>query len=326
MRFFITGGAGYIGSHVVKLLGETYPKAEILVYDNLANGHKDSVLYGTIIKGDMLDYPFLYKTLKDFNPDIILHFAGVIIVPESVEKPLKYYEINTMGSLNLLKAMKELGLNKIIFSSTAAVYGMPKKVPVTEKAPLQPINPYGHSKLMVEQLIKDSSKAYGIKYVILRYFNVAGASPDLKIGDKHRTTSHLIPIVLQAALGIRPKIQIYGTDYPTPDGTAIRDYIHVMDLAEIHRLAAEHLLNNGDSDIFNCGYGKGFSVKQVVETAKKVTGINFPVESAPRRPGDPAILVADSTKLQKALNWKPKYNNLATIIKHAWEFMKKEAA
>ncbi len=322
-KFFIVGGAGYIGSHVVKLIGEQIKDAEILVFDNLSNGHKDAVLYGNIIQGDVRNYEELYKAIKKFKPDIVLDFASLIIVPESVEKPLEYYEVNTMGVLNLLKAMRDAGIYKLIFSSTAAVYGNPKKVPIPEDAPLKPINPYGKSKLMAEELIKDASVAYSIQYGILRYFNVAGASPDLKIGDKHNTTSHLIPIVLQTALGIRPKMQIYGTDYPTHDGTAIRDYIHVMDLADIHLKLIDYLFESGKSDIFNCGYGRGFSVKEVINAAKKVVGKDFKVENANRRAGDPPILVADSSKLQKTLNWKPKYNNIETIIEHAYKFMLK---
>ena len=280
-------------------------------------------MYGNIIQGDVRNYEELYKAIKKFKPDIVLDFASLIIVPESVEKPLEYYEVNTMGVLNLLKAMRDAGIYKLIFSSTAAVYGNPKKVPIPEDAPLKPINPYGKSKLMAEELIKDASVAYGIQYGILRYFNVAGASPDLKIGDRHNTTSHLIPIVLQTALGIRPKMQIYGTDYPTHDGTAIRDYIHVMDLADIHLKLIDYLFKTGKSDIFNCGYGRGFSVKEVINAAKKVVGKDFKVENANRRAGDPPILVADSSKLQKTLNWKPKYNNIETIIEHAYKFMLK---
>ena len=322
-KYFITGGAGYIGSHVVKVLKESHSDAQILVYDNLSGGHKEQVLYGDFVKGDLLDYEKLKDTMQDFKPDIVLHFGALIVVPESVDEPLKYYENNFVGSLNLLKAMKQARVDKLVFSSTAAVYGMPKKAPIKENADLNPINPYGASKLMVEQLIKDYAKAYGLKHIILRYFNVAGASPDNTIGDRHKKTTHLIPIVLDTALGRRDKMYIFGQDYPTADGTAIRDYIHVMDLAHIHDMASQYLLKGGNSDIFNCGYGQGFSVKQVVDVAKKVTKKNFKVEMAPRRKGDPAILVADSSELKRALGWKPKYNNLETIIKHAWAWHKK---
>ena len=322
-KYFIIGGAGYVGSHVIKLLGETQPDAEILTYDNLSGGHKEHVLYGDFVQGDVLDYEKLNKTIKEFQPDIVMHFSALIIAPESVSKPLKYYENNVAGSLNILKAMVENKIDKLVFSSTAAVYGMPKKVPIDENAELKPINPYGHSKLMMEQVIKDTANAYGLKYVMLRYFNVAGASPDNVIGDSHKRTSHLIPLVLDTALGRRDKLFIFGTDYPTPDGTAIRDYIHVTDLADALLLVSDYLLSGGKSNIYNCGYGHGYSVREVIDVAKKVTGVDFPVEEADRRPGDPAILVADSSKLQKELGWKPKYDSLETIIQHAWNWHQK---
>ncbi len=325
-KIFITGGAGYIGSHVVKLLGETIPDADILVYDNLKGGHASSVLYGKLVKGDLLDYNFLKQTILDYKPDIALHFAALIAVGESVVEPAMYYENNIVGSLNLLKALKEANVKKFIFSSTAAVYGDPETVPIKETARLKPTNPYGWSKLIIEQMVKDFSVAYGLEYVIFRYFNVAGADPENVIGDMHKKTTHLIPIVLDAVLGLRDKISIFGTDYNTPDGTAIRDYIHVMDLANLHFMAIDYLLQGGKSDIFNCGYGKGFSVKEVVETVKKVTKKDFKVELADRRPGDSAILVADPTKVKKVLQWEPQYNDLSTIIEHAYNWHKKYKA
>ena len=319
MKVFITGGAGYIGSHVVKALGEK--GYEILVYDNLSTGHKEAVLYGKLVKGDLADKEFLKRTLQEFKPDAVMHFAASIEVAESVKNPLKYYRNNTANTLNLLEAMQELGINKFIFSSTAAVYGNPEKIPVKEDAPINPINPYGQSKAFVEKILKDLSEANkDFNYVSLRYFNVAGADPEGRIGQSYQNATHLITRALKTAKGEYEKLYIFGTDYPTPDGTCIRDFIHVDDLADAHILALEYLNQGGKSDIFNCGYGHGYSVKEVVETAKKVTGIDFPVEETGRREGDPAVLVADSKKLKKTLGWKPKYDNLEFIIKTAWNW------
>ncbi len=319
MKVFITGGAGYIGSHVVKALGEK--GYEILVYDNLSTGHKEAVLYGKLVKGDLADKEFLKKTLQEFKPDAVMHFAASIEVAESVKNPLKYYRNNTANTFNLLEAMQELGINKFIFSSTAAVYGNPEKIPVKENAPINPINPYGQSKAFVEKILKDLSEANkDFNYVSLRYFNVAGADPEGRIGQSYQNATHLITRALKTAKGEYEKLYIFGTDYPTPDGTCIRDFIHVDDLADAHILALEYLNQGGKSDIFNCGYGHGYSVKEVVETAKKVTGIDFPVEETGRREGDPAVLVADSTKLKETLGWKPRYDNLEFIIKTAWNW------
>lgn len=319
MKVFITGGAGYIGSHVVKALGEK--GYEILVYDNLSTGHEEAVLYGKLVKGDLANKEFLKKTLQEFKPDAVMHFAAFIEVAESVRNPLKYYRNNTANTLNLLEAMQELGINKFIFSSTAAVYGNPEKIPVKEDAPINPINPYGQSKAFVEKILKDLSEANkDFNYVSLRYFNVAGADPEGRIGQSYQNATHLITRALKAAKGEYEKLYIFGTDYPTPDGTCIRDFIHVDDLADAHILALEYLNQGGKSDVFNCGYGHGYSVKEVIETAKKVTGIDFPVEETGRREGDPAVLVADSTKLKKTLGWKPRYDNLEFIIKTAWNW------
>ena len=323
MKILITGGAGYIGSHVVKLLGKR--GYEVLVIDNLSTGHKEAVLYGNLEIVDLADKEEINKILKDFNPEAVMHFAAAIEVAESVENPAKYYRNNTVNTLNLLEAMVENDIKNFIFSSTAAVYGMPEKVPVKEDAPLNPINPYGQSKAFVEKILNDFDKAYDFKYISLRYFNVAGADPEGELGQSYQNATHLITRALKTAKGEYEKLYIFGTDYPTSDGTAIRDYIHVMDLAEAHILALDYLLKEKKSDIFNLGYGHGYSVKEVVETAKKVTGIDFPVEETDRRPGDPAVLIADSTKAKKVLNWKPKYDNLEFIIKtaYSWELNKK---
>lgn len=319
-KIFVTGGAGYIGSHVVKLLGEK--GYDVMVYDNLSTGNQDSVLYGKLVKGDILDFERIKTVMADFQPDAIMHFAAKIVVPESVAEPLKYYENNVYGAINVIKAMKECEADKFIFSSTAAVYGEPKEMPLSEDMPLSPVNPYGWSKAMVEKVLEDFSKARDFRYVSLRYFNVAGADPEGRIGETKKDATHLITMCVRTACGKRDKLYVYGTDYPTPDGTCIRDYIHVMDLADAHVLALEYLLEGGRGDVFNCGYGQGYSVQQVVDAAKKVTGVDFPVEYAPRRSGDPPELVADSTKIKQKLGWEPRYNDLGFIIKTAWEWEK----
>ncbi len=318
-KVFITGGAGYIGSHVVKLLGKK--GYEVLTFDNLSTGHREAVLYGKFVKGDLSDKNLLFKTLKDFNPDAVMHFAAFIEVAESVKKPLKYYKNNTCNAINLLECMVELNINSFIFSSTAAVYGNPKKIPVDENVPFSPINPYGQSKSFVEKILKDTADANkNFHYISLRYFNVAGADPEGELGQKYKNPTHLITRALKTAKGEYEKLEIYGTDYPTRDGTCIRDYIHVNDLGEAHILALEYLFNEKKSDVFNLGYGYGYTVKEVVKVAKEVTKIDFKVVETGRRPGDPAELVADSSKLKKILGWEPKYNNLETIIKTAWEW------
>ena len=318
MRILVTGGAGYIGSHIVKQLGEK--GHDVLTIDNLSTGHKEAVLYGKLGVLDLSDKEKLKEVIKNFSPDAVMHFAASIEVAESVKNPLKYYRNNTANTLNLLEILQESGVNKFIFSSTAAVYGEPENVPIKETEPLNPINPYGKSKAFIEHILKDMSNAYGFRYVSLRYFNVAGADPEGRIGESHNPETHLIPLILKTAKGERKSIKIFGTDYPTPDGTAIRDYIHVEDLANAHIVALEYLLNGGESDVFNCGYGHGYSVKEVVETAKKVTGIDFPVEETDRRPGDPAVLVANNSKLVNKLDWKPKYDDIEYIIKTAWNW------
>ena len=318
MKILVTGGAGYIGSHVVKALGEK--GYDILVVDNLVKGHREAVLFGELKVADVGDKIAMLEVLDYFRPDAVMHFAAFIEVAESVKNPSKYYENNTVKTLALLEAMIEKGVDKFIFSSTAAVYGNPDRVPIPETESVKPINPYGQSKACVEKILADYSKAYGLSFVSLRYFNAAGADPEGRIGESHNPETHLIPLVLKTAKGERESIKVFGTDYPTPDGTCIRDYIHVDDLAEAHVLALNYLLDGGKSDIFNCGYGHGYSVKEVIDTAKKVTGVDFIVEESDRRPGDPAILVADSSKLKAKLGWKPRFDDLEYIVRTAWNW------
>ncbi len=318
-RIFVTGGAGYIGSHVVKALGEAGYR--VLTYDNLSTGNRRALLHGDLVEGDISDRPLLEKSLADFNPDAVMHFAASIEVAESVRNPLKYYRNNTANALTLLESVRALGIGRYIFSSTAAVYGTPERIPVDENAPLAPINPYGASKMMSERFLADLSEADpAFRYVALRYFNVAGADPQSRIGQDYRNPTHLITRALKTALGEYDRLQVFGTDYPTPDGTCIRDYIHVEDLAAAHLDALRYLLEGGESAVCNCGYGHGYSVKEVVEMARKVTGIDFPVEETERREGDPAALTADSRRIADLLGWKPRYDDLEFIIRSAWDW------
>ena len=321
MRILVTGGAGYIGSHVVKALKQHGYQA--LVYDNLSTGHEWAVPEGWLTRGDLDDRDRIEQVLIGFKPDAVMHFAAFIQVEESVREPLKYYQNNVANSLTLLEAMRTNGVNRFIYSSTAAVYGIPDHIPVKESAPLLPINPYGMTKVMVEKVLADLSAATDFRYIGLRYFNVAGADSGGQLGQAYKEATHLITRALKTALGEYPKLYIYGTDYPTPDGTCIRDYIHVDDLAAAHVQALNYLLDTGQSSVMNCGYGSGYSVKEVVDVAKRVTGIDFRVEETERRAGDPPALVADSTRLVKTTGWKPKYNDLEYIIRTAWEWEKK---
>ena len=318
MKLFITGGAGYIGSHVLKALGKA--GHEIVVYDNLSTGHEWAVLYGRLERGDLDDRKFLQEILSGFKPDAVIHFAASIQVEESVSKPLVYYRNNVINTLNLLEAMQDCKIKNFLYSSTAAVYGIPEKIPVDEPAPLRPINPYGASKVMVEQVLGDVALVSDFRYIALRYFNVAGADPEGQLGQDYVASTHLITRALKTAHGEFPKLAVYGTDYPTPDGTCIRDYIHVDDLAAAHVLALNHLMETRENSTMNCGYGHGFSVREVVAAARKVTGINFSVEEAGRRAGDPSQLVADSTKLRRNTGWKPRYDDLEFIIDTAWKW------
>ncbi|MCB4204573.1 UDP-glucose 4-epimerase GalE [Deferribacterales bacterium Es71-Z0220] len=324
MKILVTGGAGYIGSHVVKQLGD-YTKHEIVVLDNLVTGFRESILYGRFVEADLSDWDFVADFMKKEQFDAIIHFAASLIVPESVVNPLKYYLNNTANTANLIKCAVESGVKKFIFSSTAATYGEPDKkyIPINEECPTVPINPYGMSKLMSENILKDASYAHkGFKYVILRYFNVAGADVGGRIGQSTKDATHLIKVAAEAATGKRDKILVFGTDYDTPDGSCIRDYIHVDDLASAHLLALDYLDDN-DSDIFNCGYSRGYSVLEVLNTMKKVTGVNFKVEITGRRAGDPAELVADNKKIVSKLKFNPKYNDLELICKTAYEWEKR---
>jgi UDP-glucose 4-epimerase len=318
-RVFVTGGAGYIGSHVVKLLGEQ--GYEVFTYDNLSSGHRDSVLYGDFVEGDLADSARVCAALDSFKPEAVMHFAASIRVEESVSKPIEYYENNSVNTLKLLKAVVDRSINCFIFSSTAALYGIPDSVPVDEKELLRPINPYGSSKMVTELVLQDLDVAYrDFQYIALRYFNVAGASGDGRIGQRYREATHLITRTLKTAKGEFEKLQIFGTDYDTPDGTCIRDYIHVDDLAEAHVLAMKHLFKDGTSNVFNLGYGHGYTVREVVEKVKEVSGVEFTVEEAGRRAGDSPSLVADSSKIKRELGWQPHHDDLGYIIKTAWDW------
>ncbi len=321
MRILITGGAGYIGSHMLKeALKRGY---EVLTVDDLSRGHKEFIKGGEFLKANIKN-PETLQAIKEFNPEAIIHFAGFIAVEESVERPIMYYENNFYNSLKLLEYAIEGGIKYFIFSSTAAVYGIAENIPVKEEEKISPINPYGYSKAFFEKALEDVSKVSNLKYIALRYFNVAGADPECELGQISKKPSHLILRALKAAKGQIKDFGIYGTDYPTKDGTCIRDYIHVSDLVNAHFEALDYLKEGGKSDIFNCGYQKGYSVKEIVDIAKEVTGVDFPVYTYPRRPGDPPELIADNTKIKKVLNWIPKYDDPYFIIKTAWEWEKKQ--
>ncbi|MDQ7032095.1 MAG: UDP-glucose 4-epimerase GalE [Desulfonauticus sp.] len=322
-KVLVTGGAGYIGSHTVLALLEA--GYEVVVYDNLSTGRPEAVLPpAKLVVGDLSDTETLDNFLAQENFSAIIHFAAHIVVPESVENPLKYYSNNTSNTTQLLQLALKHNINNFIFSSTAAVYGMPKHIPVSENSPLNPINPYGRSKLMSEWVIQDTGLAHPeFHYIILRYFNVAGADPKGRIGQSTPNATHLIKVASQTALGLHNHFNIFGTDYPTFDGTCIRDFIHVVDLAEVHVLALDFLKQTQKSGVYNCGYGHGYSVKQIVSTVKKISGVDFKVIESPRRPGDPPELVADPSLLQKEMNWTPKYDDIQEIVKTAYLWEKK---
>ena len=314
----VTGGAGYIGSHTCKALAKAGYTP--ISYDNLVYGHEYAVKWGPFEKGDILDRARLDEVIKQYQPSAIMHFAAYAYVGESVEKPGKYYRNNVTGSLTLLEAMHDHGINNFIFSSTCATYGIPNQVPITEDHPQAPINPYGHTKVMIEQMLKDFDVAHELKSVSLRYFNAAGADPDGETGEDHDPETHLIPLVLDAAAGKRPSITIFGDDYDTPDGTCIRDYIHVTDLADAHVKALKYLEQGGETTKFNLGNGAGFSVKEVIDAAQDVTGKEIPIVIGKRRPGDPPRLVGDAERIRKVLDWSPEYADLETIIDTAWRW------
>lgn len=321
MKILVTGGAGYIGSHMVRTLGEA--GHDVMVYDNLSTGHRESVLSGRLVVADLSDTAALDALLRAEQFDAVAHFAAHIVVDESVREPLKYYRNNFVNALNLIEACLRHRVDRFIFSSTAAVYGIPENIPVNEAEPLMPINPYGASKAMVEQALKDVSAATSLRYAALRYFNVAGADPSARIGQKYKEATHLITVSLRTALGVRENLKVFGTDYNTPDGTCIRDYIHVDDLIDAHVLALDHLASGGESRVFNCGYGHGYSVREVVDRVRRVTEKDFSVVETGRREGDPPALVADSRRIREELGWRPKHDNLDYIIRTAWEWEKK---
>lgn len=320
MSILVCGGAGYVGSHMVSKILEN--GQDVVILDNLQKGHKNAILSDKVYIGDLRDRKILDKVFTENNIEAVIDFAADSLVGESMEDPLKYFNNNVGGTISLLTAMKDYKVKYIVFSSTAATYGEPENIPILEEDATIPTNPYGETKLTVEKILKWCDKAYGIKYTALRYFNAAGAHIDGNIGEDHKPESHLIPIILQVALGQREKIMIFGDDYITEDGTCVRDYIHVTDLAEAHLCALNRLKNGGNSCSYNLGNGKGFSVKQVIDVARKVTGIDIKAQIASRRPGDPAILIASSDKAIKELNWQPKYNSLEKIIETAWEWHK----
>jgi UDP-glucose 4-epimerase len=324
MKVLVVGGAGYIGSHMVKVL--LHAGHDVVTLDNLSNGFRDAVVGGEFIQVDLADRDALYKVFRQGSFDAVMHFASFIQVGESVKNPAIYYCNNFSNTLNLLDTMVAHGVKRFIFSSTAAIFGEPEYVPIDEAHFARPINPYGISKWMVECALADYDRAYGLKSVCLRYFNAAGADPEGELGERHEPETHLIPLVLQAASGRRPEIAVFGRDYDTPDGTCIRDYVHVMDLCQAHLLALESLAAGGNSDAFNLGNGNGFSVEEVIAAARRVTGKDIPVKESPRRAGDPARLVANSTKAREKLGWRPQFADLDVIVKHAWEWERKVAA
>ncbi len=317
MRILVTGGAGYIGSHAVKLfLARGF---DVWVYDNLSLGHRQAVPADRLLVGDLNDTHRLDQAMVAHRIEGIVHFAAFTYVGESVKNPAKYYQNNLVNAVNLLECARRMGISRFVFSSTAATYGVPEDMPITEDTPQRPINPYGNSKLAFERVLRDYAKTYNIGCAILRYFNASGASPDSDIGEDHDPETHLIPLVIQAVLGQRPHISIFGTDYPTPDGTCVRDYVHVDDLAEAHLLALQRM-QPGQEMVFNLGTGTGYSVREVIETVQKVSGKSVPVEEGERRPGDPPVLVASSEKIQRELGWRPKFNTLHSIVETAWKW------
>ena len=318
MRILVTGGAGYIGSHFVRMASKS--DDEVIVADNLSRGHQESIPDGVQFKNvDIRDAEKISEVIRKHSPEAVVHFAAFAYVGESVEHPELYYQNNVVGSYNLIRAASENKVKYFVFSSTCSVYGNPGKVPISEEAQTNPINPYANTKLMIEMTLKDFQSAYGMKYVSLRYFNAAGADDSGEIGESHNPEPHLIPIVLEAACGKREKVSVFGNDYNTPDGTCIRDYIHVNDLSDAHIKALEYLANGNESTIINLGTGAGNSVMEIIKTAESITGKKIEFKISERRKGDPAILVADNTKALKILNWKPKYT-IDDIIRTAWNW------
>jgi len=318
----IAGGAGYIGSHTNKLLNEK--GYQTVVFDNLIYGHREFVKCGEFIQGDLSDKDQISDRLRKYPIEAVMHFSAFAYVGESVTDPSKYYRNNVANTLNLLEVMREFGIKYFIFSSTCATYGMPLEIPITEDHPQTPVSPYGKSKLMVEDILKDFDSAYGIKHINLRYFNAAGADPAAEIGERHNPETHLIPLTIYAALGMRDSIKIFGSDYPTKDGTCVRDYIHVTDLADAHIKAFEHIKTTNKSDSFNLGNDIGHSVRDIINTVKKVSKQNFKIIETARRAGDPAVLISSSKKASDILAWKPQYADIETIVETAWKWHRKD--
>lgn len=316
-KVLVIGGAGFIGSHMVYWLAKQ--GVEVVVVDNLSSGHKNAVLAGQFVYGDIADRLLLDKVFSQNRFDAVMHFASYIQVGESVQDPGKYYQNNVVNTLNLLNAMASHGVKQFIFSSTAAIFGEPLTARIAESHPKQPVNPYGWSKLIIEQVLADYQQAYGMRSVCLRYFNAAGAEPSGILAERHDPETHLIPVLLQAAAGRRAHLQVFGRDYATPDGTCIRDYIHVQDLIQAHWLALHYLAEGGESDSFNLGSSQGYSVQQVIDAVKQVTHKPIAIVDAPRRAGDPAVLVADASKIKHKLAWQPQYTDLNLMVKHAWQ-------
>jgi len=320
-RILITGGAGYIGSHAnLQLVSRGY---ETIILDNLVYGHRELVKDGEFLLGDTGDRELLELLFRNYRIDAVMHFAAFAYVGESVTSPALYYHNNVVNTLTLLEAMRTANVDKIVFSSTCATYGNPLATPITEEHPQQPINPYGRSKLMIEQILEDYSRVYGLRYVSLRYFNAAGADPQTRVGELHEPETHLIPLALEAAIDPSRSLSIFGTNYDTPDGTCIRDYIHVSDLASAHDLALQYLMDGGASDVFNLGNGQGFSVKDVIDCAQKITGKGLQVIQADRRPGDPPKLVGSAEKARATLGWNPQYEDLDVMVETAWKWLSK---
>lgn len=318
MKILVVGGAGYIGSHMVKSLHNS--DIDVVTLDNLSRGYRDAVKYGEFVEGDLGDHKLLDQVFTEHDIDAVMHFAAFIEVGESVQDPSKYYKNNVSNTQVLLDTMVQHNIPYFIFSSTAAIFGEPEYTPIDEKHPKNPINPYGHSKLMVEQILKDYDHAYGLKSTCLRYFNAAGADPDGELGERHNPETHLVPLILQAASGRRSDIKIFGNNYDTDDGTCVRDYIHINDLCTAHLAALKRMQKCNQSAAFNLGNGTGFSVKKVIDTTKSITGIDFSVTESERRDGDPAVLVADATLAKKELGWTPEHDRIEMIIKTAWDW------